>query len=93
MNKLYTHADEAPQEPDTKPGPYFVTAIDQGPAMTRRVMVMSGPYNTHQQALDAVGMARDTASDIDGRAWFMAWGTARIPDRTQPGNLEKMGLA
>lgn len=66
---------------------FFVTAREG-----KEYFVMSGPYETHQEALDAVSMARDTASDIDGRAWFMAWGTAHIPGRTQPGNLERCHL-
>ena len=73
--------------PDTRPGPYWVTAKDAG-----HYFVMAGPYETHKEALGAVDMARDTASDIDGRAWFMAWGTARIPDRTKPGNLNRCHL-
>lgn len=73
---------------DTKPGPYWVTAIDG----LNRCFVMSGPYADHQSALDAVIPCRDIASDQDGRAWFMAWGTARITDRNQPGRLQTAGL-
>ncbi len=73
---------------DTKPGPYWVTAIDG----SNRCFVMSGPYDNHQAALDDVIPCRDIASDQDGRAWFMAWGTARMVERSEPGRLNSTGL-
>ena len=69
-------------------GTYYVIAVD-GPSWWR----MSGPYDTHQEALADVAGARNIADKHDGRAWFMAWGTIR--DKTEnrtPGNLNKAGL-
>lgn len=76
------------QYADTAPGPYWVTAIDG----MNRVFVMSGPYETHQAAIDEVHLCRDIATNQDGRAWFMAWGTTRMPERTEPGKLQAAGL-
>jgi hypothetical protein len=73
---------------DTKPGPYWVTALEG----SSRCFVMSGPYADHQRALDDVIKCRDIAADQDGRAWFMAWGTARMTDRAEPGRLNAAGL-
>ena len=67
-------------------GNYYVTAID-GPAWWK----MAGPYATHADALADVDKARGIADKHDGRAWFMAWGTARI-ESTTPGNLNRANL-
>jgi hypothetical protein len=42
------------------------------------VFLMAGPYRTHGQALADENKACKIASDIDGRAWFMRWGTSRV---------------
>jgi hypothetical protein len=77
--------------PETCPegGRYFVTAID-GPSW----FPMSGPYTTHQAALADVDRALKIANEHDGRAWFMRWGTARLPDDSKitTGSLNKAGL-
>lgn len=71
--------------PDTCPEPasYYVSAVD-GP----KWYPMAGPYPTHKEALRDVGRSRDIASDNDGRAWFMAWGTVRLSESyREPGRL------
>lgn len=50
---------------------YYVSAIDG----SKRYLV-AGPYPTHEQALAKVEQVRREAYERDGRAWFMAWGTA-----------------
>lgn len=71
------------QTPDTKPGPYYVSAIDGA-----KTYLMAGPYDQHADALADVDKARDIATSADGRAWFMAWGTVRRNDgATTPGRL------
>lgn len=75
------------QTPDTRPGPYYVSAIDAGKTYT-----MAGPYADHASALADVDRARDIASDHDGRAWFMSWGTVRIEGSDRVGNLNKHGM-
>lgn len=73
--------------PDTRPGPYYVSAIDAG-----KVHTMAGPYAEHAAALADVDRACRIASDIDGRAWFMAWGTVRLDGSDRVGTLNKHGL-
>lgn len=72
------------QEPDTKPGNYYVTAIDGG-----KTAILVGPFpNNHQAALDKVDIASDYAQKLDDRAYFWAFGTARFPlEFTKPGIL------
>jgi hypothetical protein len=74
-------------QPDTQPGPYYVSAID-GP----KSALVSGPYADHATALALVDRARDIASDNDPRAWFAAFGTVRMkPEVNQPGVLQTWG--
>lgn len=75
------------QAPDKRPGNYYVTAIDG-----ERFFYMAGPYGTHANALERVDQARDIASNHDGRAWFMAWGTCRSDDHILPGTLTRLGM-
>lgn len=63
------------QTPDTKPGSYYVTAIDG-----KRVAYLLGPFAWHLQALELVGAAQAKAEELDPRAFWYAYGTARIPD-------------
>lgn len=65
-----------------EPGKYFVTAVDGD-----RFFLMAGPYQTHQAAEADRDRALKIADDIDGRAWFMLWGVARMPD-----DCEKVGV-
>lgn len=78
---------QATQQPDTKPGPYYVTAIDNG-----RVHLMAGPFGEHAEALGLVDKAREIAYEHDGRAWFMAWGTSRVEGCEKLGSLNRHGL-
>jgi hypothetical protein len=63
-------------EPDPRPGHYYVSVRDG-----RRWALVYGPFERHADALAAVGTARRVAVEADGRAWFYAFGTARLePD-------------
>ena len=73
--------------PDPRPGPYFVSAIDGA-----KNYLMAGPYETHGEALAKIDPVRDIANNHDGRAWFMRWGTCRIEGSTRVGTLNKLGL-
>ncbi len=55
---------------------FYVSAIDT-PA---RKYLMLGPFETKAEADAKVKAATDKAMEIDksGRAWFMAWGTAKL---------------
>jgi hypothetical protein len=69
-------------------GVYYVTCVD-GPAWWK----MAGPYATHGEALADVDRARGIADKIDGRAWFMGWGTVRAKDGdAKPGRLNALQL-
>jgi len=68
-------------------GGYYVSCIDDN----GRVFLMAGPYRTHGAALADERKVCLKASDIDGRAWFMAWGTCR-KDSSEPGVLNKHKL-
>ncbi len=64
------------QQPDTKPGNYYVSVIDG-----RRKAVLLGPFlNDHAAALNQVDAVRKKAMDLDPKAAFYSFGTCRIPD-------------
>ena len=88
----------APQEPDTKPGHYFVSCIVGRPG-GRRVALLAGPFvNDHARALSMVEPARTAAGAADPRAIWYAFGTARLdadhPRADRPGVLNAaLGIA
>lgn len=63
------------QAPDPRPGNYYVSVID-GP----RRALLAGPWPTHAAALAMVDTVRELAVQIDPKAHFYAFGTARLPD-------------
>lgn len=70
------------QVPDTKPGNYYVTAISG-----EKVAWLLGPFvNDHGAALGMVDAARAKACDIDPRAHWYSFGTARA-EHDFPGKL------
>ena len=75
------------QTPDTRPGYYYVSVID-GIRNGR----LSGPYTTHQEALDDVPAVQVVAQNVDARADFYAFGTMRSETNLGPGILNKTGL-
>ena len=72
----------AEQEPDPRPGFYYVTCIDGD-----RVAFVRGPWADHASALAAVHTVKVTAEDLDPRAFWYAWGTARSETDRGPGAL------
>lgn len=74
-------------QPDDRPGPYYVSAIDGG-----RLHLMAGPYELHADALADVDRALAIAGEYDGRAYFAAWGTVRAPGQDEPGKLNRLNL-
>ena len=75
-----------------EPGKYFVTATEPKPDGSRSFWCMAGPYNTHRAALAKVDEALMIADKYDPRAWWMAWGTARLPeDSALIGKLQQAG--
>lgn len=85
---LYANREHVCTPEDCPPqGGYYVSCIDDN----GHVFLMSGPYRTHGQALASEREACKVASDIDGRAWFYAWGTCH-KDSTEPGVRNKHNL-
>ena len=72
------------QQPDTRPGNYYVTVLrDNGDYRP-----LYGPFGDHQTALNAVNAVMRRAIELDPRASWYAFGTARLPDSfTRPGIL------
>jgi hypothetical protein len=77
MKALATYRHEAPastQKADAAPGNYYVTVRDG-----ERYALLLGPFtNDHQRALDAVEEVRRVAEELDPRASWYAFGTARV---------------
>lgn len=65
----------AEQTADARPGRYYVSCKSD-----RHSWLMRGPFQDHASALTAVRETKDKACEIDGRAIWMAWGTARLGD-------------
>lgn len=63
------------ETPDPRPGDYFVSVVDG-----RRRALLAGPYPTHADALGAVPEVREIAKRLDPRAFYYAFGTARLPE-------------
>lgn len=78
---------QTPQTPDPQPGFYYVSMHDH-PAH----WLLSGPYATHQEALDDVSAARDIANYHDARTYFYGFGTCRCDRHHGPGRLNQAGL-
>ena len=75
---------------DTAPGPYYISVIRESGFKDARLL--SGPYPTHQEALDLVDKARSISERHDPRAVWYAFGTLRMKDAfTEPGILQKWG--
>ena len=75
------------QQPDTQPGPYYVTARKGD-----RYALMRGPYDNHADALAAVRETMLKACDLDPQAHWLEWGTARRPidlGRRDPGRMNQ----
>ncbi|HEY6020838.1 MAG TPA: hypothetical protein VIY48_13350 [Candidatus Paceibacterota bacterium] len=63
------------QQPDTKPGEYYVSVIDG-----KRTALLLGPFtNDHAAALAMVDRVRAKAEEIDPRAVWYSFGTVRLP--------------
>lgn len=78
------------QTPDTKPGDYYVSVIDQaGNNGAGRYALMLGPFkNNHAEALAMVDEVRKVAEGIDPRAVWYLFGTCRLDTKpeTEVGN-------
>lgn len=57
---------------------FYVSAIDG-----ERHYLMAGPYDSHEKAKEMVAPVRFYCADRDGRAHWMAWGTAGSSDEVK----------
>lgn len=64
---------------------FYVTVRDGG-----RSGALLGPYNTHDEALANVDRAREHAQQVNDRAIWYAYGTARVT--MKPGKELKPGV-
>ena len=74
--------------PDPRPGAYYVTATDDGLRTHHRLL---GPFDTHAEALSWVERVRAYCRRHGGpRAVWMAYGTICAPEgTTQPGTANR----
>lgn len=77
LGKVPDTAPIPPKKPSSRA--YYTSAID-GP----KKALLTGPYDTHQEALDMVDAARDKAVKLDPMAWFYAYGTCSIERGLRP---------
>jgi hypothetical protein len=76
------------QQPDPRPGNYYVSIVRNAGSPGQRLGLLAGPFPQHQTALDLVDRARGLAENVDPWAAFDAFGTVRMADDyTQPGVL------
>lgn len=72
--------DPDAQQPDPRPGWYYVTAYDAERPAGRRHAFLAGPYRQHAHALRDCRRASDMAIDRDPWLAFAAFGTSGIHD-------------
>lgn len=74
--------NEAIQEPDTKPGLYYVSAMNE---TGKKWVPLLGPFrDDHGAALAKVDGVRTLACDLDPRGTWWSYGTVRIDYQDSP---------
>lgn len=70
----YTHPPLTAQDPDTKPGDYYVSVLDSG-----RYALALGPFrDDHAGALERVAEVRVYCQEQTAKAAWWAFGTCRL---------------
>lgn len=64
---------------------YYVTVRD-----ARRTGFLAGPFAHQRQAAAAVERTKEAAYEVDGYAWFYAYGTAKAPNGHREGTLNDL---
>jgi len=77
------------QIPDTRPGFYYVTVRREGRKGFEHVK-LRGPFSDHASALAAVDEATRRAYELDPRAPWYAYGTARTEEELGPGLVDTL---
>ena len=83
--------DPDAQQPDPRPGWYYVTAYDSARPAGRRYAFLAGPYRQHAHALRDLRAASDAAIARDPWLAFAAFGTSGIHDPA-PGSVVPVGV-
>lgn len=86
IDAIYAQMDleveAAAQQPDPRPGFYYVSAIDNRDRSYR----IAGPWLTHQEALDQVEPVRRYAAELSPQSVWYKWGTSRL-ETAEPSRL------
>ena len=82
--------DPDAQQPDPRPGFYYVTAFDSARPAGRQYAFLAGPYREHAHALRDLRAASDLAIARDPWLAFAAFGTSGIHD-PRPGSAVPVG--
>lgn len=67
---------------------YYVSVID-GPPIggeieVKRMGLLAGPYETHEEALERVAAVRKIAEEVNAWAHFYAFGTVKLKQQPYP---------
>lgn len=71
-----TREEIASMNRDPSPG-YYVSAMNDAGAK----MLAEGPFETHAEALVSVDGVKEAWHEVDIRAHWYAWGTARVREK------------
>ena len=82
--------DPDAQQPDPRPGWYYVTAYDSARRPGNQYAFLAGPYRHHADALRDLRAASDAAIARDPWLAFAAFGTSGIHD-PRPGSAVPVG--
>lgn len=82
--------DPDAQQPDPRPGWYYVTAYDSARRPGNQYAFLAGPYRCHAHALRDARAASDAAIARDPWLAFAAFGTSGIHD-PRPGSTVPVG--
>jgi hypothetical protein len=67
---------------------FYVSVIDGprigGEIAVKRMGLLAGPYETHQEALDRVATVRKIAEEVNAWAHFYAFGTIKVKQPPYP---------
>ncbi len=83
--------DPNAQQPDPRPGYYYVTAYDRERRPGNQYAFLAGPYREHAHALRDLRAASDAAIARDPWLAFAAFGTSGIHDPA-PGSAIPVGV-
>ena len=88
VQQAIARANTRPPVVDDRPGSYYVSVVDG-----EQVALLSGPWPTHQEALDRVRACKRLAHEQFPKSVFFAFGTLRHdPSFNRPGRYTESDL-